>query len=182
MGNRGVITTEDKRIGVYLHWNGGRDSVEAFLTYCDIKGYRPPECDCYGWARLCQVIGNYFGGILSVGIDLYERLDKENGDNGVYIIKNWGIVGREFFEGHEQDEYKIKDMLNDIDKCQPTSEQLGEEKIKTYLVEKGIIRICPKCKKEYSGYPAISRRDNRTEICSDCGVAEAFEDFIDKGE
>jgi hypothetical protein len=34
MGNRAVITTEQKRIGVYLHWNGGLDSVEGFLTYC----------------------------------------------------------------------------------------------------------------------------------------------------
>lgn len=30
MGNRAVITTEEKQIGVYLHWNGGRDSVQAF--------------------------------------------------------------------------------------------------------------------------------------------------------
>lgn len=68
MGNRAVITTSkdvevDKSndIGIYLHWNGGRDSVEAFLTYCRISGFRPPEHDCYGWARLCQVIANFFG-------------------------------------------------------------------------------------------------------------------------
>ncbi len=40
MGNRAVITTEDKQMGVYLHWNGGRDSVEAFLDYCDLQGFR----------------------------------------------------------------------------------------------------------------------------------------------
>lgn len=39
-------------------------------------------------------------------------------------------------------------------------------------------KICPKCGKEYSGYPAISRVDNKTEICPDCGVAEAFDDYI----
>ena len=51
MGNRAVITTRKdlKDIGVYLHWNGGRDSVEGFITYCKIKGYRPPEYDNYGW-------------------------------------------------------------------------------------------------------------------------------------
>lgn len=38
--------------------------------------------------------------------------------------------------------------------------------------------ICPKCKQEYQGYPAISRRDNKTEICPDCGVREALEDYI----
>ena len=37
MGNRAVITTRSKDIGVYLHWNGGRDSVEAFLKYCELK-------------------------------------------------------------------------------------------------------------------------------------------------
>ena len=37
--------------------------------------------------------------------------------------------------------------------------------------------ICPKCGKETTDYPALSRKDNKTEICSDCGVAEAFEDW-----
>ena len=42
---------------------------------------------------------------------------------------------------------------------------------------------CPRCKRKYRGYPALSRRDNETEICSDCGVAEALSDFIlTKGE
>lgn len=27
MGNRAVITTPDKKMGVYLHWNGGREAV-----------------------------------------------------------------------------------------------------------------------------------------------------------
>ena len=40
------------------------------------------------------------------------------------------------------------------------------------------LKICPRCKKAYSGYPAISRRDNKTEICSECGQAEAFEDLF----
>lgn len=40
------------------------------------------------------------------------------------------------------------------------------------------MKICPKCHRKYNGYPAISRRDNETEICSDCGVTEALEDMI----
>lgn len=31
MGNRAIITTKKRDLGVYLHWNGGRDSVGAFL-------------------------------------------------------------------------------------------------------------------------------------------------------
>ena len=37
---------------------------------------------------------------------------------------------------------------------------------------------CPKCHLGYEGYPAISRRDNETEICSDCGNKEALEDWM----
>lgn len=43
------------------------------------------------------------------------------------------------------------------------------------------IKICPKCGKKYTDYPAISRRDNKTEICSDCGLAEALEDMAKLG-
>ena len=36
-------------------------------------------------------------------------------------------------------------------------------------------RICPRCHKEYIGYPALSRKDNSTEICPDCGTRESLE-------
>jgi hypothetical protein len=50
--------------------------------------------------------------------------------------------------------------------------------------------LCPRCKKnKYTPYsksgkwnpsmppfPALSRRDNKTNICSDCGTREAMED------
>lgn len=35
-------------------------------------------------------------------------------------------------------------------------------------------RTCPHCGAVYRAYPAISRRDNRTEICPDCGIREAL--------
>mgnify|MGYP001352526737 CR=1 FL=1 len=38
---------------------------------------------------------------------------------------------------------------------------------------------CPRCSQNFSGHPAISRRDNKTEICSDCGTSEAMNDFSD---
>jgi len=135
MGNRAVITTENKDLGVYLHWNGGRDSVEAFLMYCKLKGYRCPENDCYGWARLCQVIGNFFGGELSVGIDKYEKLDLDNWDNGVYIIKDWKIVGREYQRNGEQNYYNLVDMVKTINSKQPHNEQLSEDDIDNQLKE-----------------------------------------------
>lgn len=36
-------------------------------------------------------------------------------------------------------------------------------------------RTCPKCGKQYSGYPALSRIDNKTKICPDCGNKEAVD-------
>ena len=35
--------------------------------------------------------------------------------------------------------------------------------------------ICPKCGQSYTGHPALSRRDNVTPICPDCGIREALE-------
>ena len=135
MGNRAVITTDSKtyevsnsnEIGVYLHWNGGRDSVEAFLKYCKLKGYRPPETDHYGWARLCQVIGNFFGGSTSLGVDKCCNLDCDNYDNGTYIIKNWEIVDRKYADGFEQSYHDLTEMLIYIDSRQPEHEQLGKD-------------------------------------------------------
>ena len=36
-------------------------------------------------------------------------------------------------------------------------------------------RICPKCKQPYTEAPALSREDNETLICPDCGTREALE-------
>lgn len=35
-------------------------------------------------------------------------------------------------------------------------------------------RVCPICGKTYTGHPAISRVDNETPICSDCGTRQAL--------
>jgi hypothetical protein len=45
-------------------------------------------------------------------------------------------------------------------------------------------RICPICNKEYTEYPALSRIDNTTEICPECGQRQALESIgvTDKAE
>lgn len=40
------------------------------------------------------------------------------------------------------------------------------------------IKECPKCHKKYTQFPAVSRRDNKTYICPQCGVDEAIEDML----
>lgn len=39
--------------------------------------------------------------------------------------------------------------------------------------------ICPKCKKKSYGYPAVSRVDNKTNICTNCGVMEAVQSYLE---
>ena len=38
-------------------------------------------------------------------------------------------------------------------------------------------RFCSLCSDPMGGYPAISRKDNQTEICSTCGLKEALEAY-----
>ena len=38
-------------------------------------------------------------------------------------------------------------------------------------------RKCPLCGKTYPQPPALSRKDNKTEICPRCGIREALEVF-----
>lgn len=44
--------------------------------------------------------------------------------------------------------------------------------------------ICPICGREYNDRPALSRRDNQTEICPECGQREALESIgvMDRNE
>lgn len=39
------------------------------------------------------------------------------------------------------------------------------------------VKKCPRCSKYYTEPSAISRKDNKTEICSACGVEEALEAY-----
>ena len=39
------------------------------------------------------------------------------------------------------------------------------------------IQKCPKCGKEFTEHPALSREDNETEICPECGVEEAVKAY-----
>jgi len=107
MGNRAVITTAPfnaSNVGIYVHWNGGRDSIEGFLQACKALGYRSPGTDAsYGMAQLTRAIGTFFGEGLSLGIGPCSQLDCDNGDNGVFLIGgDWEIVGRMHHRGSEQ--------------------------------------------------------------------------------
>ena len=171
MGNRAVITTRKRDLGVYLHWNGGRDSVEAFLEYCRLRGFRAPETDDYGWARLCQVVCNYMGGEgLSVGVWPYtsdEAALSAGDDNGVYVTEGWRVVGRVLpWEGfEEQREYDLEGMLREIDRAQPEEQRLGAyldaEEVPTSSVEVGDEVYVQQIGGRYEPYPVAGIGDGR---------------------
>ena len=122
MGNRAVIAfindkgKKDKNsVGIYLHWNGGRDSVEGFLQTA--KDYEL-RSGSYGVARLTQIIANGLGGTLSLGVDLLKNLDCDNYDNGVYWIdQNFNIVDREYIsrpDFKEQQQYSLSEFVKGL--------------------------------------------------------------------
>lgn len=41
------------------------------------------------------------------------------------------------------------------------------------------LKDCPKCGNRYIGRPALSREDNKTNICPECGKREGLEDYKD---
>lgn len=49
-------------------------------------------------------------------------------------------------------------------------------------VEAVSVPVCPVCDKAYIDPPALSRRDNKTKICPECGAKEALEDYINYKE
>jgi hypothetical protein len=111
MGNRATLKFKDEanQPNIYLHWNGGRASVQAFLNVAKAMELR---ADSYGVARMCQVVGNFFGGNLSLGCS--NNLG-DYSDNGIYIIKDFEIVDRENFDGKEEiDEEKTKSVTDFI--------------------------------------------------------------------
>lgn len=108
MSNRAVITTDpslrDK--GVQLEWNGDRSSVEGFLAYCKLKGYPSPETSNVGWALFMRVLENFFDGHKEyVYMGTCPYLNCDNGENGVYVIKDWLISERKYFTPVEDEEY-----------------------------------------------------------------------------
>lgn len=101
MGNRAVITqsTDDNAPCIYLHWNGGRASVEGFLSAArdlGLAGSGQRHIDA-----LADLITRRFFKVSPMAVHVYRepygRTDRDNGDNGVYVIdENFEIVERRY--------------------------------------------------------------------------------------
>lgn len=161
MGNRAIVKPIDRNVGVYLHWNGGIESVTAFLEYCKLKEYRDfggEYSDGYGIARFCQVVGNFFGGGLSIGIETDVEESEEAAewmDNGMYIIDGWDICRR--IGAPDDKEVEVsQDMLLYIDEQQPQKEQLGKDYIMADIVEPSELKVGDKVYvMKYEGKPEV---------------------------
>ena len=135
MGNRAVITIKEKDVpqedwnSLYLHWNGGRDSVEPFLHVAKLYGIRCQEDSSYAIARLSQLIGNTLGGTLSLGVGAYKCLDTHS-DNGVYVVEDWEIVDRLNHDGYEQSEYNFDEFVAEIRSMNDEVFNYTEEEVK----------------------------------------------------
>lgn len=84
------------------------------------------------------------------------------------------------------DNLKFKDGIVEVRKLSATIE--GATKYDSYQDALDTIQeynlhgfdafpVCPLCHKDYSEHPAISRKDNKSEICPECGIKEALEAF-----
>lgn len=40
-------------------------------------------------------------------------------------------------------------------------------------------KVCPRCGRPLDEFPALSRKDNKTEICSKCGAQEALVNYYE---
>lgn len=120
MGNRAVITFQDasleeldkSQVGIYLHWNGGIESIEGFCMSASRLDISEPS-------RFIQMLGNWFKGHLSVYVNTVGKLDFDNYDNGVYVLnrldpnlntgsKHWYIARRFYVPDHLGNGFDVK--------------------------------------------------------------------------
>ena len=147
MGNRAVVVWTDEQgnytddsTGIYLHWNGGRDSIEAFLAYCEMCGYESPTEDPVGFKRFAKVVSGFFGSSpTTVETAPISQLDTDNYDNGMYVCRGWDIIGRKYLRGEEQLRYGFRDMLDTINSGQtdPLDKEDLDSRIELWIEKHG---------------------------------------------
>jgi hypothetical protein len=129
MGNRAVVTFDNydpNNFGVYLHWNGGRDSIEAMLEATKRIMETRGEDPTYAMARFVQVATTAIPGNCSIGLNQLKRLDTDNFDNGVYVVdsKTLEIVGRHHHDGPEQNHHNVEEFADILVKAVEASAEV----------------------------------------------------------
>ena len=147
MGNRAtVIFTDGKKSfspAVYLHWNGGPESVYGFLEELNRRKIRADqEYEC---ARFIELVGEFFDqdeiGGLSLGVMNGPKSDKpedlvkirtDHGDNGFYLVNrtNGDMQVRRFHEKMSGDWNNPKSVSFYLVEAEP--KQVAQEKRLAY--------------------------------------------------
>jgi hypothetical protein len=118
MGNRAVVTfgQDHNSPCIYLHWNGGLASVEGFLQAARTLGLR--RCETTGSSLasknaeglvlddLAELIARHFFRC-NVGFTVYRMAygasDKDNQDNGVFLLNRDLTIGGRLFTRHGEE-------------------------------------------------------------------------------
>jgi hypothetical protein len=122
MGNRAVITfmRGDSAPCIYLHWNGGRASVEGFLKAARHLGLRRINAQNQKQVmdNLADLIAKHFFGHdigMTVYRETYGQADKDNWDNGLFVLGfDMHICGRAFNRGEEINPTKTQEIYESI--------------------------------------------------------------------
>ena len=111
MGNRAVITfdTADNAPAIYLHWNGGRASVQGFIDAARALGLRhAPTAAAQTQAldQLAELLARHYFRC-NVGMTVYRLhyagADRDNGDNGTYLLgRDLSIIERFYKPGPDE--------------------------------------------------------------------------------
>ena len=130
MGNRAVITfgQDYNSPCIYLHWNGGRASIEGFLQAARGLGIRLNGNQRQTMDALASIIARPFFGNdvgLSVYREEYCRADRDNGDNGVYLLNGDMTIGGRLFarNGEEVNHEKTHAIYEQITSRAPIFNQ-----------------------------------------------------------
>jgi hypothetical protein len=137
MGNRATVIFTDgkKEIGsaVYLHWNGGAESIYAFLNEMERRHIRADQE--YETARFIHIVGEFFDQENLTGLSLgvvngpkainekeLAKVRTDHSDNGFYIINRTGDkpVMRRFVQHYEHTDGEYKE---------PTLEEMTEQQV-----------------------------------------------------
>lgn len=120
MGNRATITFEPYYKSspcIYVHWNGNKQSVEAFCEAARTLKYRDPSSDpSYAFARFTGLLAVFYGldNDIYLGVGTNKELNSAGDDNGVYVLgEDWDIVERRDVHGR----------LLDMTSCDPAIDQ-----------------------------------------------------------
>lgn len=97
MGNRAVISfsTNPTSPSLYLHWNGGRASIEGFLAGCMAAGYTSTGNQTQDMDQIEHRLRPFFarnGECMSIYRQPVGRADTDNWDNGWYILDQTTLI------------------------------------------------------------------------------------------